>query len=158
MPASTRASLHGIFQSLRRVVRSLRLYSRHAESRHGLSLAQLFVLNQLRGEGELSLKALAEAALTDLSSVSVVARRLTSKGLIARRASPEDRRSVLLMLTPKGEKILSQVGLPPQEVLRGALLGLSKAERNELDRLLRIVVKNAGLAGSPATPFFEEGK
>jgi DNA-binding MarR family transcriptional regulator len=143
---------------LRRIVRNMRLYSRHAESRHGLSLAQLFILNQLRGEGELSLKQLAEAALTDLSSVSVVARRLTTKGLVTRRAAPDDRRSVLLKLTPQGQRILAKAGLTPQDVLRGAVLGLQPTEREELDRLLRLVVQNAGLEGSPATPFFEEGR
>jgi DNA-binding MarR family transcriptional regulator len=136
----------------------MRIYSRHSEGQHGLSMAQLFVLNQIRGDGELSLKQLAAATLTDPSSVSVVARRLSTKGLIVRRPAPNDRRSTLFRLSPDGARVLTKAGLPPQDVLREALQSLSEDERASLDALLKKVVQAAGLGTSPATPFFEEGR
>lgn len=158
LTSPTEDALWGVFQSLRRLVRAMRIYSRHSEGQHGLSMAQLFVLNQLRGEGELSLKQLASASLTDPSSVSVVARRLSTKGLIQRRPAPGDRRSTLFQLSPEGVKVLAKTGLPPQDVLRAALLSLNDEERAVLDQLLKKVIGAAGLGASPATPFFEEGR
>ena len=82
------AESRAIIDALRRLVRGLRLYARHCETRLGLSAAQLFALRKVQEAGTLMLQGLARATLTDLSSVSVVAERLRAKGLLhSRRAS-----------------------------------------------------------------------
>jgi len=57
-----------ILDSVRRLVRLLRLYDRAAQTQVGLSGAQLFVLTELGKTPELSLMALAERTRTDRAS------------------------------------------------------------------------------------------
>src|SRR2546423_5112313 len=91
-----------VFDSLRRLVRFLRLGAREAEEATGVSSAQLFVLHQLAGAPAASLAELAERTLTDQSSVSTVVARLVAHGLVARRKGTGDRRRVELALTARG--------------------------------------------------------
>src|SRR5262249_61639595 len=79
----------GTLRALRRLVRALRLADRAAESRLGLSAAQLFVLERL-AEGPVgSMAELAGRTPTDASSVSGVVQRLTEPGLGGRAAAPD---------------------------------------------------------------------
>lgn len=67
-----------------------------------LSLAQLFVLQELDKREAQSLNELAERTATHQSSVSVVVRRLVERGLVTWVADTEDRRRVQLAVTPAG--------------------------------------------------------
>jgi DNA-binding MarR family transcriptional regulator len=53
-----------------------------------------------------------------------LADRLTNKGLIRRKRAGDDRRQVLLELTPKGEKVLRELALHHREELRSNGPGL----------------------------------
>src|SRR5438105_26745 len=79
-----------ILDSIRRIVRALRLADRAAEKRLGLSGAQLFVLHKLAVGPALSLNELADRTLTHQSSVSVVVQRLVKRKLAARARSGKD--------------------------------------------------------------------
>src|SRR5665213_199086 len=70
-----------ILDSIRRIVRLLRVSSREAEREVGLSGAQLFVLRTLSEHKFLSVNELAERTHTHQSSVSVVVQVLVDKGL-----------------------------------------------------------------------------
>src|SRR5881296_2175368 len=72
-----------ILDSIRRLVRLLRLADRAAQNELGLSGAQLFVLQELGKTPSLSLNELAERTRTDQSSVSVVER---DRALVGARA------------------------------------------------------------------------
>src|ERR1700730_535689 len=72
-----------ILDSIRRLVRLLRLSDRVAQRELGLSAAQLFVLQELGKTPALSLSEVAERTRTDQSSVSVVVTRLVGSGHIA---------------------------------------------------------------------------
>src|SRR3954467_6227531 len=122
--------------AIRSIVRALRLNTRSIEGKLGISLAQLFVLQQLLDKPAESLNELAERTATHQSSVSVVVRRLVDRGLVTRLASTADRRRVQIALTPAGEKIL--VGAPEtfQIRLMNALGQLPPAERKQLAQLL----------------------
>src|SRR4051794_20418051 len=62
-------SARQVFDSLRRIVRVLRLSARHTEKAFGLSAAQLFVVQKLaESPTPLTPSELAEKALTDQSS------------------------------------------------------------------------------------------
>src|ERR1043166_1140171 len=96
--------------AIRSIVRALRLNTREIELEIGISLAQLFVLQQVAERPATSLNDLAERTATHQSSVSVVVRRLVDRGLVTRRADTADKRRVQIELTPAGEKLL--VGAP----------------------------------------------
>src|ERR1700759_5720039 len=94
--ASAEPAVREVLNSLRRIVRSLRLEWRNAEQRVGLSGAQLFVLQCLARQSPCSVNELAARTATDQSSVSVVVSRLVASGHVRRTPSKTDRRSVEL--------------------------------------------------------------
>lgn len=146
-----------ILNSLRQIVRSLRVSSRNAEQQVGLSGAQLFVLQCLASQSPCSVNQLAAATATDQSSVSVVVSRLVSRGYVKRATSKLDRRSVELSLTPAGRTLLLAAPEAAQERLLGALAKLKKSERLALSGLLGKLVELADASQESPSLFFEEG-
>ncbi len=157
-PAARRADadVRSILDSVRRIVRELRLASRAAEKAVGLSAAQLFVLQKLAEAPVLSLNELAQRTRTDQSSVSVVARRLAEAGLLQRQRSGDDGRRVEMSLTAKARRLLDKAPGAAQERLIAALHRLPDAGRRPLARLLQAWVKEAGLQDDVVVMFFEE--
>src|SRR3954465_3150903 len=107
--------------SLRLIVRSLRISSRNAEQQVGLSGAQLFVLQGLARQGACSVNELAAYTATDQSSVSVGVSRLVARGPVRRTPSEIDRRRVVLSLTASGRALLSTAPEAAQDRLLTAL-------------------------------------
>jgi MarR family transcriptional regulator, lower aerobic nicotinate degradation pathway regulator len=145
-----------VLNSLRHIVRSLRVSSRNAEQRVGLSGAQLFVLQCLSRQSPCSVNELAVATATDQSSVSVVVSRLVSRGYVKRVASKLDRRSVELSLTPAGRALLVAAPEAAQDRLLAALSKLEKSERLLLAALLGKVVELAQVSRESPSLFFED--
>ena len=58
-------------------------------------------------------------------SVSGVVDRLAEEGLARRRSAPDDRRAVLVELTPAGRRLAGRVMAARAAVIRAALRGLS---------------------------------
>lgn len=146
-----------VLNSLRLIVRSLRVSSRNAEQQVGLSGAQLFVLQCLARRSPCSVNELASYSATDQSSVSVVVSRLVAKGYVKRVASKLDRRRAELTLSPSGRALLSSAPEAAQDRLLAALAKLKKAEAAQLSRLLGKLVELAEVSGESPTLFFEEG-
>jgi DNA-binding MarR family transcriptional regulator len=132
--------------AVRAVVRALRINTRAIELEIGISLAQLFVLQQVAQRPATSLNDLAERTATHQSSVSVVVRRLVERGLVMRRADTADKRRVQIELTPAGQKLL--VGAPEtiQIRLMTALEELNQYERKQLAQLLTKWLDAAGIS------------
>jgi len=148
----------GTLRALRRLVRALRLADRAAESRLGLSAAQLFVLERL-AEGPVgSMAELAGRTLTDASSVSVVVQRLAERGLVVRATAPDDARRTTLRLSASGKRLLAAAPRSPQAELIDSLEQLSAGERKELEGLLERVVRGMGIDEQAPAPMFFEGE
>ena len=62
--------------------------------------------------------------------------RLAAKGLVRRRESEEDKRSLLVELTAKGRACIEAAFREDMAVENELVAGLTAAERNELARLL----------------------
>ncbi|HEX7807288.1 MAG TPA: MarR family transcriptional regulator, partial [Thermoanaerobaculia bacterium] len=95
-PTTAEAEGKRILDSIRLLVRSLRLFDREAQSKYGISAAQMFVLHALDTDDVLSLNELADKTATDQSSASVVVGRLVEAGYVSRTARKNDRRHVEL--------------------------------------------------------------
>lgn len=148
----------GTLRALRRLVRALRLADRAAESRLGLSAAQLFVLQCLAEGPASSMAELAGRTLTDASSVSVVVQRLAERGLVVRATAPDDARRTTLRLSASGRRVLAGAPRPPQMDLLAAVEQLGAADREALERLLERVVRGMGIDESAPAPMFFEGE
>src|SRR6476619_7366271 len=92
--------------SLRRIVRAARGATQNAESRFGISSAQLYVLQTLDESPGMSIKDLVAVTLTTNSSVSEVVGRLVDAGLVIRDVATDDRRRKVLTLTEAGREIV----------------------------------------------------
>ena len=142
--------------AVRSVVRALRLNTRSIEGKLGISLAQLFVLQQLVDKPAESLNELAERTATHQSSVSVVVRRLVDRGFVTRVASTSDRRRVHIALTAAGESLLR--GAPPtvQSDLMHGMSRMRPDQRATLAELLELWVLASGIDLAAPPMMFED--
>lgn len=152
------SDVQNVLDSIRRIVRGLRVSSKMAEKELGISGAQLFVLQKLNQAKRLSINELAERTLTHQSSVSVVVSRLVEQGLVVRSQSKEDARRIELELTVDGRSKLKKIPATTQEKLVAALEQIKESDLKKIASMLGAVVAEAGLADEPATLFFEDEK
>jgi DNA-binding MarR family transcriptional regulator len=132
--------------AVRAIVRALRINTRAIELKIGISLAQLFVLQQVAERPAESLNDLAERTATHQSSVSVVVRRLVDRGLVTRRSSSVDKRRVQIAVTPAGEAILKGAPRTIQVRLMTAMEKMPTAERRDLADLMEKWLVSAGIS------------
>jgi DNA-binding MarR family transcriptional regulator len=140
--------------SIRRLVRALRLHAQRTQSATGVGSAQLFVLQQLGADTQLSLNELAARTLTDRSSVADIVDRLLAHGLVDREVDPRDRRRAAVRITAAGRRMLAKAPEAPTTALISALRSLSARERTALARSLSRLNDALGVADEPATMLF----
>src|ERR1043165_2653657 len=145
--------------SVRTIVCALRLNTREIELKIGISLAQLFVLQQVAERPAESLNDLADRTATHQSSVSVVVRRLVDRGLVSRKSSTIDKRRVQIAATPAGVNLLKGAPRTIQTRLVGGLEHMTPTERRDLAELLEKWLRGAGisLASPPMMGEEEDG-
>src|SRR5581483_4292239 len=129
--------------AIRSVVRALRLNTRSIEGKLGISLAQLFVLQQLAEKPADSLNELADRTATHQRSVSVVVRRLVERGLVSRTASTADKRRIEIAVTPSGRTLLADAPVTVSMELVAALRRLPRNDREMLAELLELWLREA---------------
>ena len=145
-----------ILNSIRQLVRALRLFDREAQTKYGVTAAQMFVLHAIEQEEGLSLNALAARTATDQSSASVVVQRLVEGGYVLRAAQAEDRRRIELRLTAKGRAIIRKAPPPAQQKILATVAAMSPADRKQFAALLQDFVEAFGMRGTPPMLFEEE--
>src|SRR4051794_23625438 len=133
--------VRSILDSIRRIVRTIRVASRAAEKEVGLTGAQLFVLHHLAESPAISMNDLADRTRTHQSSVSVVVQRLVDRGLIVRERSGSDARRVELTLTAAARGLLKKSPGAAQDRLIDAVEQLPVASRQRLAKLLERLVQ-----------------
>jgi DNA-binding MarR family transcriptional regulator len=110
---------------------------------HGLELWEFDVLSALRRQGapyQLTPGALLRATLVTSGTMTNRVDQLAKAGLVRREPDPQDRRGVLVTLTPAG---VDRVDAALADLLRSehALLGgLSESDRRTLADLLRVLL------------------
>jgi len=143
-------------ESLRRLVRFLRLAARQTERVHGLTAAQLFVLGCLARSPARSLAELAERTLTDQSSVSTVVARLVERGLIVRRRAAADARRTELALSIQGRATIERSPDLVQERILDAIARMPAARRRSLIDALEGLVRDIGADDLAPRMLFED--
>jgi len=145
-----------ILDSIRRLVRLLRLTDRAAQTELGLSGAQLFVLHELGKSPSLSLSELAEKTATDQSSVSVVVTRLVDSGYVTRDRDKRDGRRLVLNLTKSGKAITDKSPPAAQEKIIEALDRVPSADRKRFADVFARIIEELGEASGAAPMIFED--
>lgn len=131
--------------ALRALIRALRINARAVESEFGMSVAQLFVLQQLADRPASSLNELAARTATHQSSVSVVVRRLVHRGLVLRLSAPTDRRRIELAITHAGAALLAKAPRTVQMDLVASLRTMTPEQQRQLAGMLTLWISRASV-------------
>jgi DNA-binding MarR family transcriptional regulator len=132
-----------VLSRVSRLARHLDRARRAAFTEHGLETWEFDVLSALRRQGspyQLTPGALLRATLVTSGTMTNRVDRLAEAGLVRREPDPQDRRGVLVTLTPAG---VQRVDAALADLLRRehALLSrLSEADQHTLADLLRILL------------------
>lgn len=109
----------------------------------GLNTGEFDVLAALRREGEpfsLTPGALARTLMLSPAGMTNRVDRLVARDLVERRADPDDRRSLLVVLTATGRELVDAAVTEHVANEVRLLAGLTATERRSLDRLVRTLL------------------
>jgi DNA-binding MarR family transcriptional regulator len=122
-----------VLTALRRIVRAIDLHSRRLVEQSGLTGPQLVTLREVARLGRVRPGVLAKGVNLSHATVTGILDRLEQRGLVARTRDGEDRRGVIVAVTPKGEVILKDAPSLLQDQFR---LELSRLEEWECTMIL----------------------
>lgn len=83
--------------------------ARQYRQRFGISIPEWRVLVHLAHSGKVSVRDIEARVAMEKYEVSRAAKRLREAGLIERKENPDDRRLVILTLTPKGRELMAEL-------------------------------------------------
>ena len=111
------------------------IFQRRIGDRH-LTPVQFAALVKLYDLGEVSQNQLGRNTAMDASTMQGVIKRLASRGLIQRKADPNDRRRLLLNLSEEGKKVV-ELAIPSGLIITNSTLSpLSEDEKKTFVELL----------------------
>jgi DNA-binding MarR family transcriptional regulator/GNAT superfamily N-acetyltransferase len=124
--------LDDVLVSIRRIVRSIDLYSRKLIQTHRLTIPQVVLLREIQRHKSLTSGERAKLASLSNPTVTGIVNRLESRHLVRRVRSENDRRLVLIEIQPGGAEILRS--MPPllQESFVHRLQELEKWEQAQI--------------------------
>lgn len=109
------------------------------------------VLEALLHKGALPVNEIGRKVLLTSGSITVAIDRLEAKGLVERRASPDDRRARIVHLTREGRKLITSVYAGHAADMERLASELSANERTTLIRLLKKIGYKAAESKQKAT-------
>ena len=121
--------------------------NRELQASSGLSLSDYDVLVHLTDvpEGRLRAFELGEGLEWEKSRVSRQVGRMASRGLVTRKASPEDGRGAYVTITAAGRRAIEDAAPAHVELVRRLLFdGLSAAQVQNLSRVALSVIRRLG--------------
>ena len=121
---------------------------------HRLNHSEFLTLMILysRPDGSSTPGELCEFATQGATNMTRIANALIKRALITRSSSKEDRRRVLIRITPAGRRLVQKV-LPPMFPQVGAMFsGFSATDKRQFDRLLRKLAGNLDQLGEQRLP------
>jgi DNA-binding MarR family transcriptional regulator len=146
-----------IVASIRRIVRAVDLHSRQLVEAHGVTAPQLATLAAAERLGPVAIGALARAVHLSQPTVSGILDRLEQHEMARRERSEQDRRSVVVRITKKGEKILRESPSLLQDRFREELSRLEGWERYWLLSALERIAAMMDAEGIKAAPVLDAG-
>lgn len=118
---------------------------------HGVTPVQYAALHRVALSPGIDQRTLARAIGLDTSTIAGVVDRLEARGLMQRKASPEDRRVRLLSPTDAGKTLLDAIEPDMLKAQERILAPLSPTERVEFLRMLQVLVTaNNELSRAPS--------
>jgi len=113
---------------LGKITQAIDLHSRYLNKKFGLTGPQLIILQALL-DGEMTVSGLAKAISLSQGTVTDIIQRLEKKGLVIKKRSSEDKRSVFISLSEKCKAILAMEPSPLQEKFTDAFSRIPEWEK-----------------------------
>jgi len=114
----------------------------------GVTQAGGLVLGILRDQGTMPPSLLGEKLIVSRATVTGLVDSLELKGLVQRNPHPDDRRSLLVAITPEGLEVVKQLRPAIHDLEKAWLSGLSDGELTDLIGMLHRV--QASLDANPS--------
>jgi DNA-binding MarR family transcriptional regulator len=121
-----------IFMDLRRIMRAMDVYSRQLATSHGLTGPQMLCLREITTHGSLTTGTLARGMALSPATLTGILDRLEARGLVSRERRPEDKRRVLVSLTPHGRQMAQELPSPLQDRFGSRMTKLSIDEQTAI--------------------------
>ena len=109
---------------------------------------QFGVLIALYQDGPLTPSALADRISSDRNTLSEMLKRMTARKLISKRSNSEDRRSIQVQITTKGEEALLGVVPAASELQNTLLAPLSREDRAHFLKCMLAIAKASSAKSS----------
>lgn len=103
----------------------------------GLSIEQFRILEALQAQDGLPMGEIAAQVFVENATLTKIVDRMVANALVYRAPDAADRRRVLIMLAPRGRKILGEIRADLQNHQRDLVGHLQGAESQNLQKLLR---------------------
>ncbi len=108
----------------------------------GIHPSQHHFLMYISQNGVCSQSSIAEAMGISAAAVAVSLKKLEKGGYLEKRTSPGDGRSNQIVLTPKGEDVVTRSKLLFDEVDRKMFDSLTEEQQKQLHDCMEIIIKN----------------
>ena len=112
----------------------------------GLTLMQWRALGLLGKNGPMRQVAIGEALEASPMTISDLAERLSSAGLVTRRPDPTDSRAKQLDLTEEGRQMIARMATRADEIFAESFSGITGPERDAMMSALEKMKTNLGAA------------
>jgi len=117
-------------------------YENNTLTRRDITTTQLLVLECLATCGHCKMHTLVDALKVKFSGVTAIIDRLVKTGFVIREHGKEDRRTVLVVLSAKGKKVLEEVYQQRRKAFIQVFSRVSAKERQEYLTILEKIVES----------------
>jgi DNA-binding MarR family transcriptional regulator len=130
-----------VLGALKRIIRAVDLHSRRLLVRHGLSTPQLICLRELAKGGPVLTGRLADQVNLSPATLSGILDRLEVRGFVHRIRQRDDKRRVMVELSPEGADLLAHAPSPMQDGFLHAFRALPESQQADISRVLNKMVR-----------------
>ena len=125
-----------IYKLINRINKKFEKLQRRIIKKENLTTAQYSILQQLWKTDEIQFKTLADECCCSQSTITGIVDTMEKKDIVVRKMNPEDRRSVLVILTDKG-KVLEKETPNINTILDNCCSGFDPNDIKDLTKLLK---------------------
>jgi DNA-binding MarR family transcriptional regulator len=127
---------HRILANLRRIIRAVDIFSSRLRRTHNLNTSRLACLKVLYEKGDLPLSEISKAVYLSPSTITSAIDGLEEKKLVVRKRISDDRRIIIIGLTPEGKEVARNTPGTIHDNMTVVVKKLGKKDKEIFDRVL----------------------
>lgn len=147
-----------VLVALRRITRAIDLHSRGLMQEIGLTAPQLASLQTIAKAQPITVGALAKSIHLSQATMTGILSRLEARDLVSRSRRGEDKRTVVVELTPQGQAVLKNAPSLLQDRFRRELLKLHEWEQTQMLSTLQRIASMMDAEDIDASPVLSAGE